>query len=211
MTIQQTDKPTPRKPLRLWPGVLAAVLLLLLRFVVPKVVPEALIVGMFGGLGCALAIVVWWAFFSRARWSERLGAVVLMIVAMVATSRILDKSIATGAMGFLFPMLAIPGLGLAFVAWAVATRRLSDGVRRATMVATILLASGGWALIRTGGFTGNFDNDWHWRWTKTPEERLLAQAGDEPAALPAAPTAAEPAQGQPMAPAPGEPARRPCR
>jgi outer membrane protein assembly factor BamB len=209
MTIAHTDESTLKKPLRLWPGVLAAVLLLLLRFVVPNVVPEALIVGMFGGLGCALAIVVWWAFFSRASWSERLGAVVLMIVAMVATSRILDKSIATAAMGFLFPMLAIPGLGLAFVAWAVATRRLSDGVRRATMVATILLASGGWALIRTGGFTGNFDNDWHWRWTKTPEERLLAQAGDEPKALPAAPTAAQPPQGQPMAPAPDEPAARP--
>ena len=104
MTIQQTNEPTPRKPLRLWPGVLAAVLLLLLRFVVPKVVPEGLMgeagaamVGMFGGLGCALAIVVWWAFFSRARWSERLGAVVLMIVAMVATPRILDKSIATAS------------------------------------------------------------------------------------------------------------------
>src|SRR5437899_5824383 len=106
MPIQPTDQPIPRKPLRLWPGVLAAVLLLLLRFVVPKVVPDDLIVGMFGGLDCAVAIVVWWVFFSRARWSERRGAVVLMIVAMVATSRILDKSIATGAMGFLFPMLA---------------------------------------------------------------------------------------------------------
>ena len=209
MTIQQTNQPTPRKPLRLWPGVLAGVLLLLLRFVISKVVPEGLMVGMFGGLGCALAIVVWWAFFSRARWSERLGAVVLMIVAMVATPRILDKSIATAAMGFLFPMLAIPWLGFAFVVWAVATRRLSDGVRRATMLATILLASGGWALIRTGGFTGSFDNDWHWRWTKTPEERLLAQAGDEPPALPAAPTAAQPPQGQPIAPAPGGPVGRP--
>jgi outer membrane protein assembly factor BamB len=133
--------------------------------------------------------------------------VVLMIVAIVGTWRILDKSIATGAMGFLFPMLAIPGLGLAFVAWAVVTRRLSDGIRRATMVATVLLASGGWALIRTGGFTGNFDNDWHWRWTKTPEERLMAQAGDQPAAPPVAPTVTQPPQGQPMAPAPAEPAR----
>jgi outer membrane protein assembly factor BamB len=208
MAIAQTNELTPRKPLRLWPGVFAAVLLLLLTFVVPHVVPDGLIVGIFGGLGCALAIVLWWVFFSRALWSERLGAVVLMIVAMVATRRILDKSIATGAMGFLFPMLAIPGLGLAFVAWAVVTRRLSDGIRRATMVATILLASGGWALIRTGGFTGNFDNDWHWRWTKTPEERLMAQAGNQPAAPPMAPTVARPPQGQPMAPAPAEPAAR---
>src|SRR2546427_12787032 len=99
MTIQQTDQPTPRKPLRLWPGVLAGVLLLLLRFVVPKVAPEGLLVGMFGGLGCAVGLVVWWAVFSRARGPKRLGAVALMIVGWVATPRSLDKSIWTGPNG----------------------------------------------------------------------------------------------------------------
>jgi outer membrane protein assembly factor BamB len=153
--------------------------------------------GVIGGLFCAFAIVVWWAFFSRARWSERLGAIVLMIVALVATSRVIHVSIATGAMGMLFPILAIPVLSLAFVAWAVASRRLSDGPRRAAMVATILLACGVWALVRTGGFTGDFDNDFAWRWSQTPEERLLAQAGDESAAVPPAPVAAETEAGWP--------------
>jgi len=36
--------------------------------------------------------------------------------------------------------------------------------------------------VRTGGITGDADPDLHWRWTRTPEERLLAQAGDEPSA-----------------------------
>ena len=189
MSLAQTDEPTLPKPLRLWPGVVAAVLLLLLKFVVPVVVPDGTIIGVFGGLGCAVAIVVWWVFFSRTPWSERLGAVVLMGVALFATSRVLHVSIAKGAMGFLFPMLAIPLLSLAFVAWAVASRRLSDGLRRATMAATIVLACGGWALVRTGGFTSNLVNDFAWRWSKTPEERLLAQAAHEPEALPAAPAA----------------------
>ena len=39
--------------------------------------------------------------------------------------------------------------------------------------------------------TGDGDSDLHWRWTQTPEERLLAQAGDEPAAPPSTPTAAK--------------------
>src|SRR5438034_2350121 len=43
------------------------------------------------------------------------------------------------------------------------------------MVATILVACGVFTLLRTGGITGDADSDLHWRWTKTPEERLLAQ------------------------------------
>ncbi len=186
MTTAQTDEPTPRKPLRLWPGVVAAVLLLLVRFVVPSVVPGTMMVGVLGGLVGALAIVVWWVFFSRAPWTERLGAIVLMIVALFATSRLVHKSIAGGMMGMMLPIYAIPVLSLALVGWAVASRRLSSGPRRASLVATILLACGVFALLRTGGITGGADSDLHWRWTKTPEERLLAQTGDEPAALPPA-------------------------
>ncbi len=191
MTIAQTDEPTPRKPLRLWPGVVIVILQWLVRFGLPVVEPEAMPIGMIGGLVGGLAIVVWWAFLSRAPWSERLGAIALMIVALFATSRLIHESIATGAMGMLVVLLAIPVLSLAFVAWAVASRRLSDGPRRAAMVATILLACGALTLVRTGGFTADFDNDFAWRWAQTPEERLLAQAGDEPKALPPAPAAAE--------------------
>jgi outer membrane protein assembly factor BamB len=59
------------------------------------------------------------------------------------------------------------------------------------MVATILLACGVWTLVRTGGITGDTDSDFAWRWSETPEERLLAQAGDEPTAPPPTPAAAE--------------------
>ncbi len=146
--------------------------------------------GMLGGVFGGLAIVVWWAFFSRAPQSERWGAVVLMIVALVATSRIIHESIATAGMGMLFYIDAIPFLCLAFVIWAVASRHLADGPRRAAMVATILLACGVWTLLRTNGAIG-VDSDFAWRWAETPEERFLAQTGHEPAALPSAPAAVE--------------------
>jgi outer membrane protein assembly factor BamB len=103
-----------------------------------------------------------------------------MIVAMFATSRVLHESIATAPGGMLFPILALPALSFALVVWALASRRLSNGTRRASMVATILLTCGVFALLRTGGFNGDGEFEFHWRWTPTPEQRLLAQAGQTP-------------------------------
>ena len=188
MTTARTGEPT-QKPLRLWPGVVLAVLLCLTRFVLPIVVPDALIVGIVGSLVGALAIVLWWTFFSRAPIIERWSAILLMIVAIAATSRILDKSVAGGMMGLMFPMYAIPALCVVFVVWAVATSRLSNGLRRATMVATILLGSGAWALLRTNGISGEASSDLRWRWAQSAEERLLAHASDNLPAIQPAPAA----------------------
>ncbi len=191
MTIAQTEVPTSRKPLRLWPGVVAAVLLVLVRLGLPIVAPESTIFGVLGALLAAVVILAWWLFFSRAPWSERLGAVVLMIVALAATSRVVHESIRGGMMGNMLGVYGIPVLSLALVAGAVASRRLSSGPRRASMVAGILLACGALTLVRTGGISGEGDADLHWRWTPTPEERLLAQAGDTPGTLAPAPKAVE--------------------
>ena len=210
ITINNAGEPAPRKPLRLWPGVVAAVLLCVMRFVIPILVPEATAYGMIGSVFAALAILLWWVFFSRAPWSERLGAIILMIVALFATSRIVHESIAGGAMGSLFYFLAIPTLSLALVAWAAASRRLSNRPRRAAMVATILLACGVWALVRTDGVTDDvIGSDFHWRWTPTSEERLLAQAADEPTAPLPAPATAEPAKELPLAKVGDQPAALP--
>jgi outer membrane protein assembly factor BamB len=93
-------------------------------------------------------------------------------------------------MGMMLLVYAIPILSLAFVLWAVASQRLSGGFRRATMVATILLACGVWALLRTNGISGSAAADFAWRWSKTPEERLLAHGSDQRTAHPRAPAAA---------------------
>ena len=74
-----------RNPLRLWPGVAIVALQWLVTFGVPLVARDAevfslpigliaVIAGVLGGL----AIVIWWVFFSRALWSERLGAIILI-------------------------------------------------------------------------------------------------------------------------------------
>jgi outer membrane protein assembly factor BamB len=113
--------------------------------------------------------------------------VLLIIVAVFGTFRILHGSLGAGQARFLFIVLALPALGLALVVWAAATRGLSDALRRTTMAAAILIAVGGWACVRVGGVSNDLRPELHWRWARTPEERLLAQAASEPVALPAAP------------------------
>ena len=190
--------------------MLAVALQWLIMFGLPIVVPEQGPIGVIGGAVGGLAVVLWWLFFSRAAWLDRLGAIVLMIVVVAATSRLVHESITNGMMGFmLFIYAAPPVLSLALVASAAASRGLSSGRRRALMIAAIVLACGTLTLIRTNGITGDANSDLEWRWTETPEQRLLAQAGDEPVSLPTAAAAATPpekvparASAEPAAPTP---------
>jgi outer membrane protein assembly factor BamB len=197
MTSTEGNKVTLRKPLRLWPAVIIATLQLLVMFLGPVVVPDAeLPIGMIGGVLGALAIALWWLLFSRAPWLERVGAIVLMIVAVVATKAVAHESMAGAGQGMLMYILPIPYLALALVAWAVVERHLQVGARRLALVAAILLACAPFALIRTAGVSSSV-SQFHLRWTPTPEERLLALANDEPRPLPPSSTpatiAAEPA------------------
>jgi outer membrane protein assembly factor BamB len=185
----KAGEPAPRKPLRVWPGVVIVIVQWLAWFVVPVLLPDAILYALIVGALCGLAVVLWWLFISRAPWFERVGALVLIVIAVIGTKRIVHESIAGGSMGYLLFVLAIPVLSLAVVAAAVVSRRLSAGPRRAVIAAAILFACGVFTLIRTGGNTGDLENDFHWRWSKTPEERLLAQGADEPAALPPVPDA----------------------
>ncbi|PYP87769.1 MAG: hypothetical protein DMF61_08975 [Blastocatellia bacterium AA13] len=187
MSTPPTNELTSRKPLRIWPALLAAVLIVLGRFVIPVFAPDLFVVGLIGALAGALIVLVWWLFFSRAPWVERIAAPVVMAAALFATSRVIHPSIVNGMMGMMFPIFSIPIVCLALAVWAVAARRLSSGPRRASMVVAIALASGAFTLLRTGGINGEGISDLHWRWVKTPEERLLAQANDEPETLPSIP------------------------
>lgn len=192
-----SEQTTGRRPLRLWPGVVIAALVLLLRFVLPLFAPEAMIVAVLAGPVGAIAVLIWWLFFSRAAWIERVAALVLFVGVLVATNPLLHESIATGAMGILFYVFAIPVMALGLVGWAVATRNLADRTRRVTMVVTFAAAAGAWTLVRTGGFSGGFENDLAWRWTPTPEERLLAEEPRDPAPSPS-PVTTPPAPAAPV-------------
>lgn len=177
---KEVPKTNQQEPLRLWPGVLFAILILILRYGIPLVVSGTVIYGIFGSLIGSLAILVWWAFFSRVQKFDRWSAIILMIIVVIITPHFLHASIATGAQGSMFYLFAIPILAVAFVLWAVITRKFSIAIRRASMVATIILACAAWTLLRIDGITGEFNLDLALRWAKTSEERLLDQDLNEP-------------------------------
>ena len=186
-------EPTPRKPLRLWPGLAIAALIVLARFFVPLIAPDAAMLGILGAAIGGVLVLLWWLLFSRARWTERLGALALMAVAYLATSRLVDRSIATGHMGWMLPIYSLPAVTVALVVAAAVSRRFSAGARRATIAFAILLGFGFFTLLRTGGISGEGLSDLHWRWTPSPEDRLLVQAGQVPAAVEASAPPAVPA------------------
>lgn len=202
MPLAQQTEPDPQRRLRLWPGVVAVILQWLALVGIPLVVPGGLAFGVMGGLLGGVTVLVWWTFFSRAPQLERWSAVVLMIVAMAATPRILHPSIATGMMGMMFYIHATPVVSLSLVAWAVASRRLTVVPRRLALVAAILMACGGWALLRTDGVTGEGRSQFAWRWSKTAEQKLLARTAVVPVAPPPAPATVEAPAERPAAPAP---------
>ena len=80
----------------------------------------------------------------------------------------------------LLPLYSFPVMSLALVCGAVVGRSLSAWPRRATLAAAILVACAALSVVRTGGMSGDGDPDLHWRWTPTPEQRLLAVAAPEP-------------------------------
>lgn len=186
MNMTPNSKGTPR-PLRLWPGVAAVAAQWFLWFFLPMIVPQATIVGLFGGFAAGLAVLLWWLFFSRAPWLERLAAIVLMVAAAATLLRVphlFHPSINGGMMGRLPYIYSIPPLCLALVVWAAATRSLTAGRRRAALVPAILLGGMSLALLRTDGVTGEGRGQFTWRWIATPEQRFLTLVPD---ALPPAP------------------------
>lgn len=167
------------KSLRLIPGIIIAILQWILWFVVPKFISggTAMAVSVFGGLACGFLIMLWWAFLSRALIIDRLLAILLMIVALVVAQKFTHDSIKTGLSGLMYYVYAVPVLSISFVLWAILSSYISNRFKRASMILTIILASGFWILLRSEGITGNASAIFEWRWAKTSEEKLLGQSG----------------------------------
>ena len=179
------------RPLRLWPGIIAIILLFLCRFAIKAVIPGfgGFMWAIQGSLGCAIAILLWWVFFSRAPWLDRIGSILLIAAALASAWSLKHQSMGPAWM-FAY---AIEYVLLAFVAAAFIVRNQPNSRRRPIIAAAILLSSLGWTLVRTEGINGDHKATFAWRWSASTEQKLLAKPIPAPPAPPIEPTPSQPA------------------
>jgi len=168
------------------------------RITLPAIDSSLGLAAVAAGALLGVVILVWWLFFSRAPWSERIGAIVLMALGILVTYRVVHVSIATGMMGGLLIMYGISALPTGLVAGAVVGQRLSTAGRRAAIAIAIVLTCVAFTLLRTDGISG-IGSQFAWRWTPTAEEKLLARANDDPKPV-AAPAPSVARANEPSAP-----------
>jgi outer membrane protein assembly factor BamB len=134
-----------------------------------------------------LLLLIWWLFFSRAKWSDRLGGLALLIVVHAVAIFLAHPSAKV--------VTVVPGIPWLF---AVFVGSLFFG-RRAVTVVAVLVASLGWTLVRTDGVTGSFSTEYAWRWSATAEDRFLASDASAVPDAPVVPAAANPVPSDPEA------------
>jgi outer membrane protein assembly factor BamB len=162
------------RPLRAWPALLLALLMVAARFG-PDISDEAAsywMVSVFGPLLCCLLLLIWWLAASRATWRERLFGF-LGLVAAAALSIALAHPSMRGAATSYFT------LPLGFFLFAIAATLFKQARPPFRSGMAVLLAFAGFAvsmLLRNDGMTGNYKFSFHPRWRKTAEETMLASA-----------------------------------
>jgi outer membrane protein assembly factor BamB len=175
----------------------------LLWWVIPTLSPDLGLVGAIGGLGAGVLILGWWLFFSRAPWADRLGALVVMVLAYFAVLPFVHESISGAFMGHMMQIYPVPPFCAALVLVTVLANGRSQRQRRALTTAAIFVAAFAFTLLRTDGVLG-ISSQIHWRWTPTAEDRLLASTASEkdptPPVVPAPAAVETPTVPHPAAP-----------
>ena len=166
-----------RHPVRLWPGIAIVALVWLTRVAAPLVGVSPwteFMLRVLGGFVGALAILIWWLGFSRTSWLERVGVIGAIVAVVAATLALGDPSMLVWVLWY-----AAPVLSLALVVGAVVGRTLNDRKRLLVIAVAIVLPGAATLILRIPGVAGQGVATFAWRWTETPEQRLLERS-DEP-------------------------------
>ena len=181
LPMHESQPSVDRYRLRLWPAVLMVIALWTIR--VWSSVGEQAPFRFFFGLIIApaavtLGLLLWWLFASRLRWSDRLIGIAAFVGIAIATILIAGKNFP--AMGLI--LYALPIIATAWVVWLMISITLPWSVRRAGVLVIFLAIGCMFSILRVDGMDGSFNATFNWRWTPTPEDKLLnaLKTGNKP-------------------------------
>lgn len=188
-------QPATRKPVRAWPGLVIVALLWAALTIPARLFPESpkgfnpLFMGLMGSY---LLFAVWWMFFSRAPWRDR-----LLLGGGLVGGLVIGGAGAYHPTMLGIPMLfvVVPWLLTALAVAVMAARGVGWQTGRWLVAATLTLGLSLPGLARYEGINSDFQAKFLPRWELNDEERLVAQTrGDSPppAAAAMAVTAAAP-------------------
>lgn len=163
---------SPPQVLRVWPGLLIVAVQLAVIFIPSWIAPgtlAAFLCMFYAPLVGAGLLLVWWVFFSRAQWTDRILIPVAAIGLGLIAVKIADKSMPFGLL-----MYGIPTICAIWAAWLAASGGLSLSMRRAGLLVLFVAAWGYFCTIRLDGIEGNMASEISWRWEPTAEQQFLA-------------------------------------
>lgn len=162
------------KGIRLWLGIVAIMILLFMKYLLPVINPELLLIAVMGGLAGSFIVLIWWIFFSRIPRFERWIGFAFLVITNVGSYFLLHNSVRTGFGGLMFLIYSLPFTSIALVIWAALYKYLNKKNRRILLALMICASCSIWFFVRSEGINGSAKANFAWRWSKTDEEILLA-------------------------------------
>ena len=198
---------TAEPRLRLWPAVLIVALQWGVSTLAQTFAAGTMLqfMAMFMGpmIGAAL-FAGWWLFASRLPWKDRWRGLAAAVATGVTARLVADPSI--GGMPMI--VFALPMITLACAVWLFLTQRLRWPLRRAGLLAVLVLGWGYFTLVRLDGVDGSFHGNIVYRWIPTAEEKFRAEAsekkGQKQGQNKSTPTVADKETVEPLALEPGD-------
>jgi outer membrane protein assembly factor BamB len=130
------------------------------------------LVGMvIAPLVALLGLLLWWLLASRLRWFDRLLVVGTFVAVTTVTLLAADPSFRSIAL----VVYAVPIVVTAWPGWLTLSFFFPWSVRRAGVLLVLVAVGIGCSLLRIDGMDGDFVAKFSWRWTLTPEQKLLAE------------------------------------
>src|SRR5262249_19825671 len=159
---------------RLWPGVLIVVLywgVLKLPGLLLSGTPAQVPIMFMGSMAAPAIFLLWWLFFSRVRWADRLGCLLAFALIGGGIWLFYDPTMQGGGvpMGAIISLCfnVFPVVMTAWVLWFVIARALSRQVRFVGLAAVFVLGFGFFTVLRFDGLWGEFAPQFSYRWTAT--------------------------------------------